>query len=146
MEKKTLFVIGVLAGIVVMILSALVMVNIFNLIPIVGPFFGGIVAGVIVGENFFTGAKAGLIAGLFGAIAVAIDFTSHTTYLLGATPGFAAGLGIFFLVLSLFYFTILGIHRWSNRGIPDEGTKRSIDLEYWTSTVPAVRCQKISIR
>ncbi len=107
-NERALFVAGVLAGLIVMILSALVMVNVFGFIPIVGPFIGGLVAGLVVGKDFFTGAKAGIIAGLLGAVAVAIDFSSHTTYLLGATAGFTAGLGILYLVLALFYFPILG--------------------------------------
>ena len=108
MEKdKIQFGEGVIAGLIVMILFAVVTVNIYNLVPLFGPVIGGIVAGAIAGKDFLNGAKAGMLAGFIGAVVVALDFMAHTGYLSAAAPVSAQAVGVLVFILALFYFPIL---------------------------------------
>ena len=106
-QEKIQFTVAIIIGFVVMILFGIITVNIMQLIPIFGPFVGGIVAGIIAGKNFLNGAKAALIAGLLGAVAVSVDFIANTSYVTMAVPQYFQIFGVFFLVISLFYFSIL---------------------------------------
>ena len=106
-QEKIQFTVAIIIGFVVMILFGIITVNIMQLIPIFGPFVGGIVAGIIAGKNFLNGAKAALIAGLLGAVAVSVDFIANTWYVTMAVPQYFQIFGVFFLVISLFYFSIL---------------------------------------
>ena len=106
-QEKIQFTVAIIIGFVVMILFGIITVNIMQLIPIFGPFVGGIVAGIIAGKNFLNGAKAALIAGLLGAVAVSVDFIANTLYVTMAVPQYFQIFGVFFLVISLFYFSIL---------------------------------------
>ena len=85
-QEKIQFTVAIIIGFVVMILFGIITVNIMQLIPIFGPFVGGIVAGIIAGKNFLNGAKAALIAGLLGAVAVSVDFIANTSYVTMAVP------------------------------------------------------------
>jgi hypothetical protein len=108
MEKeKTRFGIAVILGFIVMILFALVWVNRLDMIPVPGPFFGGIVAGYLAGKDFLNGGKAGLISGIFGAIAVSIDLMLNTRYLMTAIPSFSQLAGVLFLIVAIIYFPVL---------------------------------------
>ena len=109
MEKEKIqFGTAVLLGFVVMILFALLTVNILELIPVVGPFFGGIVAGYYAGKDFLNGAKAGLVSGMLGLTAVSIDFMLNTGYLGAAVPHVLQVAGIMFLIWAMIiYFPVL---------------------------------------
>ena len=78
-DKKE-FWIAVLLGFITMILLAILTVNTLGLIPVLGPLVGGIIAGYFAGKNLETGARAGMISGVFGTVAVVIDFILDTGY------------------------------------------------------------------
>jgi hypothetical protein len=108
MEKDQIqFAKGVVAGIIVMILFAVVTVNILSLIPLFSPFIGGIVAGAVAGKDFLNGGKAGIVAGFLGAIAVALDVIGKIGFLTAAAP-IPLAAGVLFFILALMYFPILG--------------------------------------
>jgi hypothetical protein len=90
-----------------MILFALVTVNIMQLIPLAGPFVGGLVAGLIAGKDFLNGAKAAFIAGFLGAVGVAMDLMADIAFFKVAVPQSPQIDGVLFLVVALFYFPIL---------------------------------------
>ncbi len=107
-SEKLQFWTAVFLGFVVMILFAILTVNILELIPVVGPFFGGIVAGYFAGKDFLNGAKAGLASGLLGLLAVSIDFMLNTGYLRAAIPHALQVAGVLFLIWAMIiYFPIL---------------------------------------
>jgi len=109
MEKEKIqFGEGVIAGLIIMILFAVVTVNIYNLVPLFGPFIGGIVAGLIARKDFLNGAKAGMLAGFIGAVIVALDFMAHTGIFQAAAPVSAQAVGVLYFILALFYFPVLG--------------------------------------
>jgi len=97
---------AIIAGAIVMILFALVTINVMKLIPLAGPFVGGLVAGLIVGKDFINGGKAAALAGWVGAVVVSLDFMLNTGYFPTAVP-IPASAGIFFLIVAIFYFPIL---------------------------------------
>ncbi len=98
---------AVISGLVVMILFALVTVNILDLVPLAGPFVGGIVAGAIAGKNVVNGASAGIISGFFGAIIISFDFMENVSMLKVAVPVSPAITGILFLISAIIYFPLL---------------------------------------
>jgi hypothetical protein len=78
-------------------------------LPVLGPLVGGFVAGLLAKKGFWNGGKAGFIAGLFGAIVVAVILLIGGTFLLGFL-GFLATLGIgVVLILAGLYYAILGL-------------------------------------
>jgi hypothetical protein len=108
MEKEKIqFGAAVIIGFIVMLLFGILTVNIMQFIPIFGPFIGGLVAGLIAGKDFLNGGKAGLVAGLFGAVGVAIDIMANTSYFKIAIPQFPQFAGFIFLIIAIFYFPIL---------------------------------------
>ncbi len=109
MEKEKIrFWTAVLVGFVVMLLFAILTVNVMDLVPVVGPFFGGIVAGYLAGKDLLNGAKAGFAAGVLGLAAVSIDFMANTGYLRAAIPSVLQVAGVLFLVWAMIvYFPIL---------------------------------------
>ncbi|MDD1705335.1 MAG: DUF5518 domain-containing protein [Methanoregula sp.] len=98
---------AIVGGVVVMLLLSLVTINILRLIPFISPVIGGVAAGLIIGKGHINGAKAGVVAGLIGAVVVGIDFELSTSLLSKAVPAFPPFTGVLFLVLALFYFPIL---------------------------------------
>ena len=106
-EERTRFATAAVAGFIVMILFALVTVNFLKLIPLAGPFAGGLVAGYLCGKDYLTGGKAGMAAGTFGALAVWADFILNTNYLPSAVPSFPGIAGVLFLILAIIYFPVL---------------------------------------
>lgn len=107
-QEKNRFLLGVALGFIVIILLAALNVNALGLIPVLGPFFGGIVAGYVGGRNSTTGAQAGIIAGAFGTAVVIIDFILKTDYVQAAIPRIPEFTGVvLFLVAMVVYFPIL---------------------------------------
>jgi len=107
-REKRHFRIAVVLGFLVMILFAILNVNTLGLIPVLGPLAGGIVAGVFAGKSYADGAIAGLVSGIFGAIAVLLDFILKTGYLRAAIPQVPEVLGVVFLLLAMIlYFPLL---------------------------------------
>jgi len=129
-QDRIRFLVAVILGFIVMILFAAITVNIFDLIPLAGPFFGGLAAGYYYGKAdltagsagpFFgglaagpddgkdrlTAGSAGFLAGIFGAVAVGLDFLLNLG--LARTTGLQIPeiAGIVFLLLALIYFPIL---------------------------------------
>jgi hypothetical protein len=99
---------AVILGFFVMILLAVLSVNTFDLIPVLGPLFGGIAAGFFAGKDVSNGAKAGLTAGTFGTFAVLFDFILKTGLLKAAIPLVSGGMGLVFLLAAMvIYFPIL---------------------------------------
>ena len=77
-------------------------------LPVLGPLIGGFVAGIMARGGFWNGAKAGAVAGMFGALVVSIALILGGTLLLGGL-GFLASLGIGILLLAASLYTaILG--------------------------------------
>ena len=105
-QEKIRFGTAVVAGAVVMILFALVTVNIMRLIPLAGPFIGGLVAGFLAGKDFQNGGKAGALAGWLGAVFVWVDIMMNTGFFPTAIP-LPPAAGVFFLIVAIFYFPIL---------------------------------------
>ena len=66
---------------------AVVTVNIMQLVPLAGPFVGGVVAGLIAGKDFLNGAKAEFVAGFLGVVGVAVDLMADTAFFKVAVPG-----------------------------------------------------------
>ena len=107
-REKQQFRIAVILGFLVMVLFAILNINALGLIPVLGPLAGGIVAGFFAGKGYAGGAKAGLVSGIFGMIAVLIDFILKTGYLRAAIPQVPEVLGVMFLLLAMIiYFPIL---------------------------------------
>ncbi len=108
MEKEKIqFAAAVVTGFIIMILFAVFTVNIMQLIPLFGPFVGGLVAGFIAGKGILNGGRAALMAGLLGAVAVAVDLMADTSYLKMAIPASPQIVGLVFLLVALLYFPIL---------------------------------------
>ena len=124
MEKeKVQFGAAVVIAAIVMILFALYTVNIVRSVPLVGPFVAGIVAGIVAGKNLLNGAKAGMIAGLIGAVLVAFDVFANIPFIRMSVPQFTDIGGVFFLVIALFYFSILGFIGGAIGGMVRTGVK-----------------------
>jgi hypothetical protein len=102
------FWLGVISGLIVMFLVAIVTVNLLDLIPLVSPFIGGLVAGYITRKDILTGGKAGILTGVLGAVMISLDFLIHTGFLQRVTVAFQFfGVDIFVLGV-IIYFAILG--------------------------------------
>ena len=99
---------GVVIGLIVMIVFALISIGMLNFIPLLGPFVGGLVAGYIVHKDIMSGGKAGLYAGILAAIVVSLDFMLGLKYLQGATMSFIVGTGSLVLIATVIYFALLG--------------------------------------
>ena len=108
MQEREWFWAGVVAGIVVMFAVALVLVNLLDFIPLVGPFIGGLVAGYIAGKGILNGGKAGIAAGAIGAVVIAMDYLLHTGFLKGITAPFQTFNVYLFVIVVGIYFAILG--------------------------------------
>jgi uncharacterized membrane protein (Fun14 family) len=107
MESEGFNPIAIGAGVLVMILFALISVNIFESVPVIGPFAGGIVAGFIAGKGLVNGGKAGLYAGLIGAVLVSVDFMANLGILRVNMQPLPPVTGVLFLILALFYFSVI---------------------------------------
>lgn len=94
---------GVLAGWIVGLVLGLIL-------PVLGPIVGGFVAGWIVGGGVWNAGKAGLLAGILGAIVMAVLILLGATFLLGAL-GFITGLGTS-LVIIVAAFVYQGVLSW----------------------------------
>jgi hypothetical protein len=99
--KNGSFWIGVAIGFVVMVL--------LNSLPVIGPLIGGFIAGIIARGGMWNGAKAGFLAGIFGAVIISVILIIGGSLLLGV-PGFITALGVsFIIVLAALYFGIIGL-------------------------------------
>jgi hypothetical protein len=109
MEQETRnFWLGIISGLIVMFLVAIVIVNFLDLIPLVSPFVGGLVAGYFNRKDILTGGKAGILTGVLGAVIISLDFLIHTGFLQRITLAFQFfGVDIFVLGV-IIYFAILG--------------------------------------
>jgi len=114
---------AVIAGVIVMVLFALITVNILAIMPLGGPLVGSIVAGYIAGKDFLNGAKAGIVAGLAGGVLVALDMFSHIAFIRMSVPQISGIEGVLFLVLALIYFPILGFIGGAAGGILKAGPR-----------------------
>jgi Family of unknown function (DUF5518) len=108
MEGTGRFWLGVLAGLIIMFAVALITVNLLALLPLAGPFLGGIVAGLIAGKDILNGGKAGFVTGALGAVAISLDFLIRTGYLQGVTVAFRFLSSEIFIVGVTVYLVILG--------------------------------------
>lgn len=87
----------------------IIMVLLGNVLPVLGPIIGGLVAGLIAKGGLWNGAKAGFFAGLFGAIVVIVIGLVVGTLALGLFGFFVAlGVGVI-LVITALYYAILGL-------------------------------------
>lgn len=108
-KEKIRFIVAIIAGLIVMILFAIVTVNIMQLIPFFGPVIGGFVAGLIAGWGFLNGGKAAVVAGFMGPIGVGLDMMADTAFFKVAVPQSPQIAGLLFLVLARFNFPILSL-------------------------------------
>jgi len=87
----------------------IIMVLLGNVLPVLGPIIGGLVAGLIAKGGLWNGAKAGFFAGLFGALVVIVIGLVVGTLALGLFGFFVAlGIGVI-LVITALYYAILGL-------------------------------------
>jgi hypothetical protein len=107
-KERDKFWMAVIIGFLVMLAFALITVNLLKFIPLLGPFIGGLVAGLIVRRNLIEGGKAGLVAGIIGGIVVSIDYLLGTAILQGILEPFAAFAGVLLVFIVVIYFVILG--------------------------------------
>lgn len=105
-ETKT-FWMSVIAGIVVMLGFAIVTVNIWHLIPVINPFVGGLVTGLIARKGAIYGGKAGVVSGIAGGLIVFIDYLLGSGLLESITVPVAALTGSLFLIVLIPFFAIL---------------------------------------
>jgi len=101
------FWIAVVIGVIVMLGFALVFVNMFQFVPFVGPFIGGLAAGLIGRKSLLDGGRAGLVSGIAGGLIVSLDYLLDTGLLRGATLPVATAAGSIFVITSILYFAIL---------------------------------------
>jgi len=95
------FWLGVIVGFIVMI--------VLGFLPVIGPLLGGFVAGIIARGGWWNGAKAGFVAGIFGAIVLGIILIIGATLFLGVV-GFFGGLGVTAALIAIaLYSAILGL-------------------------------------
>jgi hypothetical protein len=106
--ERDKFWMAVIIGFLVMLAFALITVNLLKFIPLLGPFIGGLVAGLIVRRNLIEGGKAGLVAGIIGGVVVSIDYLLGTAILQGILEPFAAFAGVLLVFIVVIYFAILG--------------------------------------
>jgi Family of unknown function (DUF5518) len=107
-EETRNFVLGVIAGFIVMFLVALVTVNLLGLVPLVSPFIGGLVAGYIARKDILVGGKAGIATGVLGAAVISFDFLLRYGYLHGLTVTFQFIGPDLFILGVIIYFAVLG--------------------------------------
>lgn len=103
------FWISVIAGVIVMLAFAVVSVNIFNLIPIINPFIGGLAAGLIARRGALVGSKSGIVSGIAGGLIVFLDYLLGTGFLQSVTVPMATLAGSLLLIVLIPYFAILGL-------------------------------------
>jgi hypothetical protein len=95
------FWLGVIVGFIVMI--------VLSFLPVIGALLGGFVAGIIARGGWWNGAKAGFVAGIFGAIVLGIILIVGSTLFLGVV-GFFGGLGVTVALIAIaLYSAILGL-------------------------------------
>jgi hypothetical protein len=102
------FWLGVITGLIVTFLVALITVNLLALAGLISPFIGGLAAGYIAKRDIMNGGKAGIVMGVIGAIAISLDFLLHTGYLRGLTVAFQSMGADVFIIGAIIYFGILG--------------------------------------
>jgi hypothetical protein len=96
------FWLAALAGFIIMVLLG-------GFLPVLGPIVGGVVAGLIAKGGMWNGAKAGFVAGIFGALVTGIIALVIGTMALGLLGFLAAmGIGLVLVILAL-YFAVLGL-------------------------------------
>jgi hypothetical protein len=101
MEKQGNFWLGVVLGFIVMV--------VLFFLPVINHLIGGFVAGIVAKGGTWNGAKAGFVAGIFGALVIGILVVIGGTIFLGLL-GFLGGLGIAALLVILgIYSGILGM-------------------------------------
>ncbi len=87
----------------------IIMVLLGGVLPVLGPIIGGLVAGLIAKGGMMNGAKAGFVAGIFGALVTGMIILVIGTMALGLLGFLAAmGIGLVMVILAL-YFAILGL-------------------------------------
>ena len=127
-QNRVRFASAVVLGFIVMVIFAVITVNILDLIPLAGPFFGGLAAGYYNGKDpllpessgpFFSGlaagdrkthltdGSAGFLSGIFGAVVVGFDFFLNTGLVRAAGLQIPEIGGLVFLVMALIYFPVL---------------------------------------
>jgi len=105
MENKN-FWISVIAGIIAMLAFAIVTVNIYHFAPVISPFIGGIVTGLVARRDALYGGKAGVVSGVAGGLLVLLDFLLGTKLLETVTTPVAALAGGLLLFVAIPYFAI----------------------------------------
>lgn len=105
--QKT-FWIAVFTGLIVMIVSGLITVNILSFIPLLGPVVGGLLAGLIARKDIMKGGKAGLVAGIIAAVVISIDMLLGLGYVQGSVALLVMAAGSLVMILVIIYFAILG--------------------------------------
>jgi len=108
MKDNTRFVAAIVVGFVLMLLFGALSIRI-QFIPLAGPFVGGLVAGLIAGKDYMNAAKAAIVAGLLGAIGVALDIMANTSYFRAEVPQFPQFAGFLFLLIAILYYPILAL-------------------------------------
>ena len=98
---------AVIAGVIVMLAFAVVTVNIYHLIPILNPFVGGLVTGLIARRGPMYGGRAGVVSGIIGGLIVSLDYLLGTGFLEGTTVALATLTGSLFLIVLIPFFAIL---------------------------------------
>lgn len=107
-ETKT-FWIAVTAVVVVMLAFAAVTVNIWHLLPVVNPFIGGLVSGLLARRGSLGGAREGTVAGVAGGVIVFTDFLLGTAFLQNMTAPMATVAGGLWLLAVIPYSAILAL-------------------------------------
>ncbi len=113
---------AVVFGILVMIVFVLVTVNILDIIPLAGPFVGGVAAGYAGGKNYLSGGRAGIVSALAGAFIVSADVLLQTGFLAAVVPHTREIAFLLFFLVSLIYFPVLGFIGGAAGGILRSGT------------------------
>lgn len=100
------FWISVIAGVIAMVVFAFVTINIYHLIPIISPFVGGLVTGLIVRRDAMSSGKAGVVAGIVGGIVIIFDFLLGTKLLENLSSPLAVLAGGFMIIVAVPYYAI----------------------------------------
>jgi len=91
------------------VIGFIIMVIIGESLPVLGPLVGGLVAGLVARGGIVNGAKAGFVAGIFGALVVLVTGMIVGTLFAGLF-GFFVALGIGgILIITALYFAVLGL-------------------------------------
>lgn len=99
--------IPVIAGVIAMAVFAVVTINIYHFVPIISPFVGGLVTGLMVRRDAMSGGRAGAFAGLAGGIIILLDFVLGTKVLESMTSPVAVLAGGFLVIVLIPYYVIL---------------------------------------